>query len=158
MILQMMVGVSVFLNGLAPLPPVEKPPVPKQFTTVKSNYELAVEKQKREEASWHQGSLTNYCNCKDKLNGETGVTANGYDLDNGIYYKGFRILASDKSIDFGTLISIRLADGTNFTGIVLDRGGAIRGSHFDMVAGSRKEALDFGRQRITFKVLGKSPL
>lgn len=123
---------------------------PQIFKVGKSQYEI----QQEELAKWKTGSLTGYCNCKDVMNGETGITAYGYDLDAGIFYRGYRILATDPSIPFGTLIDIKL-NGTLIHGIVLDRGGAIRGSHFDIVMPSRSSAFELGRQEIKFKVVGK---
>lgn len=155
MILKMLLGVSVLLqSNLAPLPALEETsqPVPKQFVTVKSKYELALE----EEAKWHRGLATAYYNGKDEMNGILGITSSGYDLDNGYIYKGYRILASDKQYLFGTLIDIKLMDGTLIHGIVLDRGGAINGSgRFDIVFRNNSECINFGKQNITYKVRGK---
>jgi 3D (Asp-Asp-Asp) domain-containing protein len=88
------------------------------------------------------------------MNGETGVTASGYNLDNGIRYQGYNVLAGDKTIPLGTLIDIKLEDGKIIHGVVLDRGGAISGSHFDIVMDSRNTALAFGRQEIEWQKVG----
>lgn len=105
--------------------------------------------------SWGSGTLTSYYNGKDKMNGETGIVASGYDLDNGIYYRGYRILAADRSIPLGTLIDIKTKDGEILHGIVLDRGGAIKGNHFDMVFRSYEECIKFGRQRVEWQIITK---
>lgn len=101
------------------------------------------------------GVATAYCNCKDRMNGETGVTAAGYSLDNGLTYKGYRILAADKKYPFGTIVEMTLESGETITGIVLDRGGAVKGNHFDIVYKSRSKAYDFGVQDIKFEIKGR---
>ncbi|WP_256217379.1 3D domain-containing protein [Paenibacillus sp. OV219] len=101
------------------------------------------------------GVATAYCNCKDTMNGETGVTAAGYDLDNGIKFKGYHILASDKRYKFGTLVDITLESGRTIHGIVMDRGGAVKGNHFDIVYQSRDDAYEFGRQHVKFEIKGR---
>ncbi|KRE33461.1 hypothetical protein ASG85_14435 [Paenibacillus sp. Soil724D2] len=89
------------------------------------------------------------------MNGETGITEAGYDLDKGITYKGYRILASDEKYKFGTLVDIHLGSGETIHGIVLDRGGTVKGNHFDIVYENRDKAYDFGIQDVTFEIKGR---
>lgn len=107
-----------------------------------------------ESINWITGEATAYWNAKDTMNGETGVTASGYSLDNGIYYNGYRILAMDSSIPFFTLVEIRLGGSTTMTGIVLDRGGAIKGNKIDIVMSSYDECTSFGRQSVSYRIIG----
>lgn len=154
----LMLGVGLFIQPALPSPIVaQEIPQPKQFTVVKSQYELEQEEERKrikEEQSWNHGSLTAYYNGKDRMNGETGITSSGYDLDNGSLYNGLHILASDERIPFGTLIDFKVGDKL-MHGIVLDRGGRIVGNHFDIVLNSRGECFDFGRQKIKWKIVGR---
>jgi 3D (Asp-Asp-Asp) domain-containing protein len=165
--------ISIVLSGMLLLPtlqPITEPqtiPEPKvekvDFKIVPSEHEIRLREieYEREQArlkyerSFQHGTLTAYCNCKDTMNGETGITASGYPLDNGLTYKGYRILAADRDIPLGTLIDIRLSSGLILHGIVLDRGGAIHGSHFDIVGFSRKSAMKFGRQEMEWQRVGR---
>lgn len=164
MILETVLGLGLLFPNATP---IDYPEPVKQivFHVVKSQYELEQEELKREQEKikqeqeelkqWKSGVATGYCNCHDTMNGETGITASGYDLDRGITYKGYSILAGDRSIPFGTLVDIKLSNGKIIHGIVLDRGGAIHGNHFDIVMSSRVSCFDFGRQKVTFKRVGK---
>lgn len=105
--------------------------------------------------SWKNGIGTGYYNGKDRMNGETGITASGWNLDAGIYFNGFRILAGDRSIPLGTLVDIKLADGEVIHGVVLDRGGAITSNRFDITFNSRSQCFQFGRQEIQWQEVGK---
>lgn len=82
-----------------------------------------------------------------------GITASGYDVSNTIYYEGYRILAADKSIPLYTIMSVTLADGTTFDGIVLDRGGDIGYSRLDILVASRAEAITLGRQAVSVEII-----
>lgn len=115
-------------------------------------------KKKAEEESWINGVATAYYNGKDRMNGETGVTASGYDLDNGTTYKGYRILAGAKNIPLGTVVEIRLPDGSTMKGVVLDRGGAITSHRFDIVMETYQDCIRFGRRGIKYKIIGSVEL
>jgi 3D (Asp-Asp-Asp) domain-containing protein len=164
--------IRLILSGMLLIPTPDAPkPIPEpilvkapesekvEFKVVPSKYEIEQKKREQKrlkyENNFQPGTLTAYCNCKDTMNGETGITASGYPLDNGLTYKGYRILAADRSIPLGTLIDIRLSSGLILHGIVLDRGGAIHGSHFDIVGFSRKSAMKFGRQGMEWQRVGK---
>lgn len=85
--------------------------------------------------------------------GCSGITATGYDVRQTQYYEGYRVIAADKSVPFGTIMRITLEDGTQFDGMVLDRGGAIKGARLDVLVASKSEAYRLGRQRATVTIL-----
>lgn len=96
--------------------------------------------------------------------GCTGRTASGYKVSGGnIYYHDkkygkVRIVASDKSLPFGSIIRIKNLSVFNepVIAIVLDRGGAIgfnKKVYFDLLYKSEKETSSFGMRRATFEVL-----
>ncbi|MBE6157722.1 MAG: hypothetical protein E7160_02895 [Firmicutes bacterium] len=98
------------------------------------------------------GKLTAYGpDCK----GCGGTTAcRGQNVRNGnIYYNDkkygkLRILAADRSVPCGTVI--RVNNINSYSGpimaVVLDRGGAIRGNHLDLLFESQKNLGGFGTQ------------
>lgn len=93
-----------------------------------------------------------------------GITTSGQDvLDGKIFYYdeeygNIRILASDKSLPFGTIVRIKgLKDYPNdLIAIVLDRGSAIgfnKRSYFDLLYKNEHDTLTFGCQYATFEIL-----
>lgn len=91
---------------------------------------------------------TAYCST-----GCIGITASGYDVSNTIYYKGYRILAADKSVPLYTVMRVTLAAGTTFDGIVLDRGGDIGHKRLDVLVASHDEAISLGRQAVSVEII-----
>lgn len=85
--------------------------------------------------------------------GCSGTTAMGIDVRNTTQYKGYRVVAADRSIPFGTIMRITLADGTVINAIVADRGGGIRGKRLDVLVASYDEAIRLGRQQVTVQIL-----
>lgn len=75
--------------------------------------------------------ITYYCPCAKCCGVETGITASGAYVQEGV------TIAADSSIPFGTQLMI---DGHVYT--VQDRGGAIRGNHIDIYVNSHQEALN----------------
>lgn len=155
---------SIIVASPQPIPTPK--PTPIEFKVGQSEYEKQVQEEHeqqvkeeaarklKEEQSWINGTATAYCNCKDVMNGETGVTTSGYLLDNGITFNGYRILASDRNIPLGTLVDIKIGEEV-LHGVVLDRGGAITGNHFDIVYPSRDSANAFGKQEMKYRIAGK---
>lgn len=88
-----------------------------------------------------------------RCEGCTGITASGYNVKQTQFYRGFRVLAADRSIPLGTKMRVKLADGKQFDGIVLDRGGAIRGKRLDVLVASKSEAYELGRQQARVTIL-----
>ncbi|MGE7843904.1 3D domain-containing protein [Lysinibacillus sp. NPDC093712] len=89
-----------------------------------------------------------------QCNGCTGITANGTEITRTITYKGYRVIAADRSIPFGTILRITLNGGTVINGIVADRGGAIKGARLDILVASNSEAYHLGRQLVTVERIG----
>lgn len=97
------------------------------------------------------GSMTGYgADCK----GCSGTTASGYNVKNTIYYNDatygqVRILAAPKNIPMYSVIKVSGVKGMEpFYAIVLDRGGAINGTLFDLLCESESYANKYiGRQK-----------
>ena len=101
------------------------------------------------------GVLTRYgadCNgCSGRTAAGLVVTANGVknsgkvtlSYNGGEYY----VLAADRSIPFGTIIEVsnhNFSIPDPFYGIVLDRGGAIKGGHLDVFCGGERNSFFTG--------------
>lgn len=98
------------------------------------------------------GTMTGYGPDCEGCGGKVGC-APYTDVRNTVYfndssYGQVRILASDPSIPCGTIVKFSNVTFTNeeITAIVLDRGGAIKGTLFDFLVESEKAAEVVGRQ------------
>ncbi|WP_290786561.1 MULTISPECIES: 3D domain-containing protein [unclassified Exiguobacterium] len=89
---------------------------------------------------------TNPENNGSRLYNGRALTASGYDVTNTITYEGRRIVAVDPSVvPLGTKVHVEgFGDA-----IALDTGGAIRGKIMDLLVGSKQEALEWGRRKVT---------
>lgn len=103
-----------------------------------------------------KGKVTHYGpDCK----GCSGVTASGYNVKNTIYYSdsefgSVRIVAAPKEIPLYSILTLHNYKGDPITVIVLDRGGAINGTKFDILVSSEQEAYSWGIQNnIEFEIL-----
>lgn len=158
--IELLIALGIVIGvGISPTP-VIAPTVAQEITTPPP---VVVQEVKQEvvelaEPTWINGEATAYYNGKDRMNGESGITASGYSLDNGILYQDYRILAADRSIPLGTLVELSLKDGRVLIGIVLDRGGMITENKFDIVHRTYNECMDFGRQQIKYRIVGKVEL
>lgn len=87
--------------------------------------------------------------------GCTGITASGLDVSGGqTHYNGMRILAADTSIlPLHTVVKVTNPDGSSYTGIVKDRGGAIKGQKLDILVGSEAESKKRGRHVTKVEVI-----
>lgn len=85
--------------------------------------------------------------------GCSGTTAMGVDVRHTTQYKGYRVVAADRSIPFGTIMRITFADGMVINAIVADRGGGIKGKRLDVLVASYDEAIRLGRQQVTVQIL-----
>ncbi len=87
-------------------------------------------------------------------NGCSGITYSEYNVKNTIYYNGYRIIAADfNKIPLYSIVRVK-TDTETFEAIVLDTGGAIRGSNvIDLLVGSYDEAIQFGRQNVNVTIL-----
>lgn len=90
------------------------------------------------------------------------ITASGHYIGDSIYYDDstygkIRILAGDRSIPFGTIISVSNSNAGNFLGIVLDRGrniGFDRVYDFDVLFETSREAINYGvSKNASFEIL-----
>lgn len=87
--------------------------------------------------------------------GCTGVTASGLNVSNGATsYNGMKILAADTTIlPLHTVVRVTNNDGSSYTGIVKDRGGAIKGNKIDVLVGSEAESSKYGRHSAKVEVI-----
>ena len=94
------------------------------------------------------GKVTHYGpDCK----GCSGTTSSGYNVNNTIYYNdktygNIRIVAAPKQVPLYSVLKLHNYKGGTITAIVLDRGGAITGTKFDILVSSEKEASRWGVQ------------
>lgn len=87
-------------------------------------------------------------------NGCSGRTASGFNTKGRTHYNGMRILAADTSIlPLGTIVQVQGSAIGSFTGIVMDRGGAIKGKRLDILVGSEAESYSLGRQNVNVNVV-----
>ncbi len=106
-----------------------------------------------------QGTMTGY---GPDCVGCTGIAAcpprtdvrygNVYFSDND--YGTVRIVAADSSIPCGTIVKIS-GDRLNeqITAVVLDRGGAIKGTLMDLLMPTEKSTSVIGRQKVTYEIV-----
>lgn len=86
--------------------------------------------------------------------GCSGRTASGFNTKGRTHYNGLRILAGDTSIlPLGTIVYVEGSAIGSFKGIVLDRGGAIKGNKLDILVGSEAESSGLGRQNVKVNVI-----
>ena len=84
-----------------------------------------------------------YTAAADECGKNDGITASGLKV------KENRTLACPPAFPFGTKIQI---EGVG-TLVCEDRGGAIKGNHFDIYVETKKEAFAFGRQNLLAEVV-----
>lgn len=85
--------------------------------------------------------------------GCSGFTFTEHDVRNTVYYQGYRVVAADTNvIPLYSIIEIKTQNRT-MKGIVIDKGGLIRGHILDLLVGSYSEAVEFGRQNATVTIL-----
>jgi 3D (Asp-Asp-Asp) domain-containing protein len=108
---------------------------------------LSKYKNKRESANYPEGKFTinasAYTAAADECGKSDGITASGLKV------KEKRTLACPKQFPLGTKIKI---DGYG-TYVCEDRGGAIKGNHFDIYMQTKKEAFAFGRKNLVAEVV-----
>ncbi len=69
-------------------------------------------------------------------------------------YGRMRIVAADRRVPCGSVVQVAGVRGSEpFYAIVLDRGGAIKETLFDLLFNSDAEAKYFGRQTVTYKTV-----
>ena len=131
------------------------------FTYVSKEINIFKELEVEKVISTYTGNITAY---GPDCAGCSGITASGYNVLNGnIYYNDktygkVRIVASDKSLPFGTIVRIKDISTEPIMAIVLDRGSAIgfnKKVYFDLLYNSEKETNFFGIKKATFEILRK---
>lgn len=90
-----------------------------------------------------------------QCNGCTGRTASGLNLSQGqTTVDGHRIIAADTSIlPLHSVVRITNPDGSSYTAVVKDRGGAIKGNRLDILTATKSEAYKNGRHNATVEVI-----
>lgn len=86
--------------------------------------------------------ITGYSSTVDQCDGDPFITASGSHVHKGT-------MACPREYAFGTKIEI---DGMG-TYVCEDRGGAIKGAHFDMWFESRGEALQWGKRTVEARII-----
>ena len=89
------------------------------------------------------GNFSAYTAAADECGKSDGITASGLKV------KIERTLACPPQYPFGTKVKI---DGMG-TFVCEDRGGAIKGNHFDIYVETKKEAFAFGRRHLDAEVI-----
>ncbi len=118
-------------------------------TLEESQYDEFMSKweEQRKDAKLPEGAFTinasAYTAAADECGKSDGITASG------IKVKENRTLACPPQYPFGTRIKI---EGVG-TLVCEDRGGAIKGNHFDIYMETKKEAFAFGRQHLAAEVV-----
>jgi 3D (Asp-Asp-Asp) domain-containing protein len=88
-------------------------------------------------------------NCR----GCSGLTYTEHNVRNTIYYQGYRVVAADlRVIPLYSIIEIKTQSQT-IKGIVIDKGGVIKGQLLDLLVSSYDDAINFGRLGATVKIL-----
>lgn len=107
--------------------------------------------QGQDQASANTGSFIGTFNATAYAIGDgltpSTVTANGTDVSNTIYSNGRRIIAVDPNvIPLNSTVIVEMPNGSRFTAVAADTGGAINGNTIDLLVSSPAEAQSFGRQ------------
>jgi len=85
--------------------------------------------------------------------GCTGTTRTGVDVTQSIYYKGYRVIATDPSvIPLNSIVEVSIG-GKTFKAIAIDTGGAIVGNKVDLLVATERDAINFGKQNGTISII-----
>ncbi|MDM5216837.1 3D domain-containing protein [Bacillus velezensis] len=85
--------------------------------------------------------------------GCTGTTRTGVDVTQSIYYKGYRVIATDPSvIPLNSIVEVSIG-GETFKAIAIDTGGAIVGNKVDLLVATERDAINFGKQKGTISII-----
>ncbi|MDU0074876.1 MULTISPECIES: 3D domain-containing protein [Bacillus] len=85
--------------------------------------------------------------------GCTGTTRTGVDVTQSIYYKGYRVIATDPSvIPLNSIVEVSIGRKT-FKAIAIDTGGAIVGNKVDLLVATERDAINFGKQNGTISII-----
>lgn len=139
LIVTLIIGITVFAMGFA------------SGTGVSLCAKTEPAELKIENSKFIDAVVTAYCPCP-KCCGKyaDGITASG----KPVTANGGKFCAADKKYPFGTLVIIPGYNNDKPVP-VLDRGGAIRGEHFDVFFATHEEALNWGRKNLSVQIEGK---
>lgn len=109
-----------------------------------------------EETKNFKGMVTHY---GPDCTGCSGITASGYDVRYTTTYIDsefgeVRVIAAPREMPLYSVVKLHNYKGGEIIAIVLDRGGAIKGTHFDILVESESSATQWGVQRdVEFEIL-----
>ncbi|MEQ6355109.1 3D domain-containing protein [Lysinibacillus sp. M3] len=84
----------------------------------------------------------------------SGITAVGINVNNTIYYNGYRIIALDpNTIPLWSIVEVKTPN-ESFKAVVGDTGGRIKGFNADILVDSEARAAQLGRHNIQIRVIG----
>ncbi|MBC1934610.1 3D domain-containing protein [Listeria seeligeri] len=104
---------------------------------------------------WQTGEFTAYyppTDVSEHAMQGNGITAQGDNLHKSQTCEGYQIVAAPPEIPFNTKLEIEV-NGNVIRAIVRDRGGAIKGSKFDIALSDKSSATNFGRQSGKWRII-----
>ncbi|MBC2017032.1 3D domain-containing protein [Listeria seeligeri] len=104
---------------------------------------------------WRTGEFTAYyppTDTSEHAMQGNGITAKGDNLHKSQTCEGYQIVAAPPEIPFNTKLEIEV-NGNVIRAIVRDRGGAIKGSKFDIALPDKSSAVNFGRQSGKWRII-----
>lgn len=108
--------------------------------------------QEPQEPVWRTFTATAYvADCR----GCIGITKTGFNVKHTQFdANGRRIVAVDPAvIPLGTALDIRIGNEI-IEAVAEDTGGSVKGTRIDVLMATEKEALNFGRQDVSVRILG----
>ncbi|MEH7521708.1 3D domain-containing protein [Bacillus sp. JJ1503] len=103
------------------------------------------------ESPWRTFEATAYT---AQCDGCIGITKTGVDVRNTIRHNGRRIIAVDPNfVPLGSVVEVRLTDGSTFEAEAQDIGGAIKGARIDLLVADKATARQFGRQNVEIRII-----
>lgn len=104
---------------------------------------------KGEWMNFEMTSYTAFCST-----GCNGITATGVDVSNSIYHQGKRVIAVDPSvIPLNSTVEIKRENGETFQAVAIDTGGRINGRIADLLVGSKRKAIQNGRESVHIRIM-----
>lgn len=103
------------------------------------------------ESPWRTFEATSYTAHCD---GCIGITKTGVDVRHTTRHNGRRVIAVDPNvIALGSVVEVRLSDGSTFEAEAQDVGGAIKGARIDLLVADKATAWQFGRQSVELRII-----